>query len=83
MWQWHALESAEICFEKDSEESKMKPRFLAEEDGEIGLDADNERDGLSIFEVCCGKPMSRNSVFDGFNVRQLADIQEEMRETVD
>ena len=55
--------------EKESVVSKMKPRFLAEEAGRIGCEVDMESEGLSILEVCWGRPMRRNSVFDGFRVR--------------
>ena len=33
-------------------DSKMKPRFLAEDVGVIGCAADKERDGLIIVGVC-------------------------------
>jgi hypothetical protein len=41
------------------------------------------RTGLLIFESCCGRPMTRNSVLDGFSDRRLADIQDEALEKTD
>ena len=35
----------------------------------IGCEVDMESEGLSMLEVCRGRPMRRNSVFDGFRVR--------------
>ena len=44
----------EICLEKDSVESNMKPRFLADRLGIMGLVVERERErvGLTILEVC-------------------------------
>ena len=47
-----ALERDEICLEKDSVESHMKPRFLAERLGIMGLVEGREKEGLTILEVC-------------------------------
>jgi len=33
-------------------------------------------------ESCVGRPMSRNSVFDGLRERKLEDIQDDMSEIV-
>ena len=45
-----ALERDEICLEKDSVESKMKPRFLADKLGVMG--EVEGREGLTLLEVC-------------------------------
>ena len=47
-----ALERDEICLEKDSVESNMKPRFLADRLGIMGLVLRRERAGLTILDVC-------------------------------
>ena len=44
------LERDEICLEKDSVELNMKPRFLAERMGIMGLVLGREREGLTILE---------------------------------
>ena len=41
------------------------------------------RAGLLIFESCCGRQMTRNSVLDGLSDRRLADIQDETQEKTD
>ena len=43
------LERDEICLEKDSVESNMKPRFLADRLGIIGLVEGREREGGGLF----------------------------------
>ena len=45
------LERDEICLEKDSVESNMKPRFLADRLDIIGLVVRREREDLTILEV--------------------------------
>ena len=47
-----ALERDEICLEKHSVESNMKPRFLADRLDIMGLVVGREREGLTILEVC-------------------------------
>ena len=42
----------EICLEKDSVESKMKPRFLADRLGIMGLVVGRKREGLNILQFC-------------------------------
>ena len=42
----------EICLEKDSVESNMKPMFLADRLGIMGMVVRREREGLTILEVC-------------------------------
>ena len=46
------LERDEICLEKDSFESNMKPRFLADRLGIMGMVVGREREGLTILQVC-------------------------------
>ena len=47
------LERDEICLEKDSVESNMKPRFLADRLGIIGLVVGRERErGVDFLQVC-------------------------------
>ena len=36
-----------------------------------------KREGFSILEGCLGKPVSKNSVFEGFSIRRFADIDHE------
>ena len=43
-----ALERDEICLVKDSVELNMKPRFLADRLGIMGLVVGREREGLTI-----------------------------------
>ena len=42
----------EICLENERVESKMKPRSLAKEVGEIGCALGRESEGLIILNVC-------------------------------
>ena len=63
------LERDEICLEKDSVESNMKPRFLADRLGIMGIVVGRKREGLTILQVCCGRPIRRNSVLEGLRVR--------------
>ena len=46
------LKRDEICLEKDNVESNMKPRFLADRLGIMGLVEGSEKEGLTILEVC-------------------------------
>ena len=46
------LKRDEICFEKDSVESNMKPRFLEDRLGIMGMVVGRERKGLTILQVC-------------------------------
>ena len=55
--------------EKDSVDSNMTPRFLADKLGIMGLVEGRERVGLTILEVYCGRPMKRNSLLEGIRVR--------------
>ena len=60
----------------------MYPRLRADVHGRIEWVEERENDGLDILEGCCGTPISMNSVLDGFKVRRLAIIQEEIEEIV-
>ena len=42
----------EICLEKDSVESNMKPRFLADRLGIMVMVVGREREGSTILQVC-------------------------------
>ena len=53
------LEREEICLENDRFESKMNPRFLAEEVGGMGYVEVRESDGLMILEFCCGSKSNK------------------------
>ena len=55
--------------EKDKLESKVNPKFLAEEVGGMGCVEGRESDGLMILQVCCASPIRRNSGFQGLRVR--------------
>ena len=46
------LERDDICLDKESVESNMKPRFLAEKLGIMGMVVGREREGLTISQVC-------------------------------
>ena len=59
------LERDEICLEKDSVESNMKARFLAET-GNYGFGGREGERGVYYFR---GRPMRRNSVLEGLRVR--------------
>ena len=47
-----ALERDDMCLEKYSDESNMKPIFFADRLGIMGLVEGREREGLTILEVC-------------------------------
>ena len=47
-----ALERDKTCLEKDNVESNIKPRFLADMLGIMGLLEGREREGLTILEDC-------------------------------
>ena len=61
--------------EKDSVESNMKPSFLADRLGIMGLVVGREKEGLTILEICRERPIRRNSVLEGLRIRLLEDIQ--------
>ena len=64
----------------------MKPRFLAARLGIMGLverEREREREGLTILEVCCRRPMRMNSALEELRVRLFDVIQDEMRVIVD
>ena len=45
--------------ENDKFESKMNPKFLAEEERGMGCVEVRESDGLMILEVCCGNKFNK------------------------
>ena len=53
------LEREEICLENDKFESKMNPKFIAEEVGGMECVEVRESDGLMILEVCCGSKSNK------------------------
>ena len=63
------LDREEICLKKYKLQSKINPKFLAEEVRGMGCVEGRESDGLMILEVCCGSPIRRNSVLEGLRVR--------------
>ena len=58
-------------------ESNRTPRFRADETGDKVTVGVMEREGFSILESCLGRPISKNSVFEGFSIRRFADIHKE------
>ena len=72
------METDEICSEEVSDESKITPRLRAESVGIIETLEGIRRVGSEIFEICLGRPISRDSVFYCDRDRRFADIQEEM-----
>jgi len=48
----------------------MKPRLRAELEGEIAVPWKLTEEDL-ILERCCGVPIKRNSVFEGFTVKRF------------
>ena len=76
------LGSFDICSTKEREVSKINPRLRAGVHGSIAWVEGRESDGLDIFESWLGRPISMNSVLDGFKVRRLAVIQEEIEKIV-
>ena len=57
--------------EKDKLESKINPKFLAEEMEGMDCEEMKESDGLMVMEVCCGRPIRNNYVLEGIRVRLL------------
>ena len=51
--------------ENDKFESKMNPRFLAEEVRRMGCVEVRESDGLMILEVCCGSKSNKKQISFG------------------
>ena len=54
---------------RESTEKLWRVGKSEDRQGIMGLVEGKEREGLTIFEVCCGRPMRRNSVLEGFRVR--------------
>jgi hypothetical protein len=63
--------------DSDRLESNRTPRFRAHETGDMVTDGIMEREEFSILESCFGRPISKNSVLEGLNMRRFADIPEE------
>src|SRR5664279_3576586 len=63
-----------MCLSKDRLESNMIPRFFAELTGLMNVLFGSWRCGCWSLDNCFGRPMMRNSVLDGFNVRNLEAI---------
>jgi len=74
----HFWEIEEMCLERERLESKMKPRLRAEVTGLRMVSEEMVRVGFEILESCTGRPISKNSVFDGLRERKLDDIQDEI-----
>ena len=53
------LEREDIYLENDKFESKMNPRFLAEEVRGMECVEVRESDGLMILKVCCGSKSNK------------------------
>ena len=49
IWQWQALEKDEICLERDSVESIMKPRFVGRQAGHYGFSCREVERGVDYF----------------------------------
>ena len=64
-----AAEGQNLCLDKDSVESNIKPRFLADRVGIMGMVVGREREGWTILEVCRGRLIRRNSVLEELRVR--------------
>ena len=47
----------------------MKPRFVADRLGIVGLVEERDKEELTILKVCYGRPIRRNSVLEGLRVR--------------
>ena len=62
------MDSLDIGSTKEREESKINPRLRANVHGRIGWVEGRESDGLDSFESCLGRPISKNSILDGFKV---------------
>ena len=82
IWWWQMLDSLDICSTKEREESKINPRLRADLHGSREWVEGKESDGLDILENCLGRTISMNSVSNGFRVRRLAVVQEEIEEIV-
>ena len=78
MWTKQLWEIDEMCFDRERLESKMKPRLRAEETGLRMVSEERVRVGFEILESCTGRPISKNSVFDGLRERKFDDIQDEI-----
>ena len=82
IWEKQDFEMYEIWSEKQRLESKITPRFRAEETGCIVIFEEIVSVGLWILASCAGRPMRRNSVIVGLRDRKLEAIHEEISEIV-
>jgi len=60
-----------MCFVRERLESKVMPRLRASEEG-LSMVPLKVTDGERTLFRCCGVPIKRNSVFEGFTERRLA-----------
>jgi hypothetical protein len=72
----------DMCLDRERLESKMKPKLRAKGTGVRKVLGEMKRFGFWILVSCVGRPISRNSVFDGLRERKLDDIQVEMSDIV-
>jgi hypothetical protein len=63
--------------DRDRLESNRTPRFRADETGDEVTVGVMKREGFSILESCMERSISKNSVFEGLNMRKFADNHEE------
>ena len=82
MWYRHDLDTADIWSEKVRVLSKMTTRLQAESTGERMTSIGTWIVGWFSFSSCFGRPMTRNSVFEGLRERQLDDIHFKTIDTV-
>ena len=76
------FEMYEIWSEKERFESKIIPRFRAEETGCIVVFEEIVSVGLWILASCAGSSMRRNSVLAGLRDKKFEAIHEEMFDIV-
>ena len=60
----------------------MKPRFRAEDEGEIAVSEVRVTDDVESLASCFGQPIIRNSVLDALRARRLAAIHLDTAEKV-
>ena len=73
------LDSEDIYFVKEREESNIKSRLQAETQRVIGGIESRERGRLYILAECRRRPININSVLEGFRVTILTVIQVALR----
>jgi hypothetical protein len=67
----------EMRSDRDRLESNRTPRFRADVTGGKVIEGVTEREGFSILESCLGRPICKNSVSEGLNMRRFEGIHEE------